>query len=430
MKKKSRGKTIFVTAVVVLAALFFAYHYIAAPDPVISGYEVFKKLPRKKHIVFTVRNDRPVGSVSVIIVQGLRRAAVIDEKNVGKEKTFDFILEPRSFAVTDGPATVVIKAESGLFSKTELSVDSTVDTVPPVIKRVVSTPFVKQGSTGAVKASVLGAQKVYVKVGDDEFPMAKSFNGKKNVYCTLFPVPLSASPGTPLSVVADDGNDNYRTERLDTTILTRKFRKSNVDISEEFIDNHIISLLGREGNGLSEKAAFRKVNEEWRREDNKAIEEAGQRSEGSPLWNGRFLQLRGSRVFAKFGDKRDYYYQGEKISASRHLGYDLASVRHAAVTAANAGIVVYVGQRLIYGNVVIIDHGLGLMSLYGHMSQTSVKAGQHVSKGETIGRTGNTGLALGDHLHFGIYVHGIAVNPLDWWDGNWIRNKIMRVLSS
>ena len=100
------------------------------------------------------------------------------------------------------------------------------------------------------------------------------------------------------------------------------------------------------------------------------------------------------------------------------------------MTAANNGIVVYVGDLQIYGHAVIIDHGLGLMSLYGHMSKTSVKAGEHVAKGQVIGRTGNTGLALGDHLHFGMYVHGVAVNPIDWWDPHWIRIKIMRVLSS
>jgi hypothetical protein len=110
MKKKSRGKTIFLAVAVALAALLFAYRYISAQDPVISGYETFKKLPRKKHIIFTIRNNRPIESVSVYIMQGLRHATVIDEKDIGKEKTYDFILEPRRFAIADGRATVVIAA--------------------------------------------------------------------------------------------------------------------------------------------------------------------------------------------------------------------------------------------------------------------------------------------------------------------------------
>lgn len=430
MKKKGNKRRIFLALAVVLAALLLARQYVFVQDPIITGYDTFKKLPRKKHLVFAVKNDRAIKSVSVVVVQGLRHVTILDDKNIGRDKNYDIPFEPRRFAIEDGKATVFINARSGIFSKTQISVDSNVDTVPPVIGQVVSTPFVRQGSAGAVKARVMGAEKVYVKVGSAEFPMTRSFNGNKDVYCTVFPVPLSLPAGTDLLLIADDGNDNYRTERLDTIVAARKFRRSSIDVSDGFIERHIMPLLGTKARGLSRVAAFRKVNEEWRQEDNSAIGEVGQHSGDRPLWKGRFLQLRGSQVFARFGDKRDYYYHGEKISTSRHLGYDLASVGHAPVTAANDGIVVYVGDRLIYGHTVIIDHGLGVMSLYGHMSRTSVTAGQRLSKGDIIGRTGNTGLALGDHLHFGIYVHGVPVNPLDWWDRNWIKNKIMRVILS
>ena len=430
MKRKSKGKGIFLGIAVVLAAFLISYYFFSIKDPVITGYETFQKLPREKHVIFTVRNDRPIKSVTVSVVQGLRHVTVIDDKNVGKEKSYDILLQPRHFAIEDGKANVLIDARSSLFSNTKISINSTVDTVPPVIKQVTSTPFVREGSAGAVKARVLGAESVYVKMGSYEFPMSGSCDGQKDVYCTLFPVPLSVSPGTELQVVVDDGNDNYRSEKLDTAIGSKKFRQSKIDVTDKFIERHIVPLLGKADKGLSEVAAFRKVNETWRRQDNSEIAEIGQHSEGDRLWRGRFMQLRGSRVFARFGDKRDYYYHGEKISTSRHLGYDLASYKHAPVTAANDGIVVYVGDLQIYGRAVIVDHGFGLMSLYGHMSKTSVRAGEHVAKGQVIGRTGNTGLALGDHLHFGIYVHGVPVNPLDWWDPNWIRIKIMGVLSS
>lgn len=430
MKKKSKGKSIFLTVTVLLVAFLVVYYFASIEDPVITGYQTFAKLPREKHIVFSVRNDRPIRSVTVVVEQGLRHVTVIDDKNVGKEKKYDVLFQPRRFAIEDGKATVVIDVRSDLFSKTEKSIASIVDTVPPVIEDVVSTSFVRQGSAGAVKARVLGAKTVYVKMGSYQFPMYGSCNGNKNVYCTLFPVPLTVAPGTEVVVVADDGNDNFTTERLDTGIGARKFRHSKIDVTDKFIEGHIVPLLGKADDGLSEVAAFKKINETWRREDNSEIAEVGRHSEGPRLWKGRFLQLPGSRVFATFGDKRDYYYHGEEVSTSRHLGYDLASFRHAPVTAANNGIVVYVGNLQIYGNAVIIDHGLGLMSLYGHMSKTSVSAGEHVAKGQVIGRTGQTGLALGDHLHFGIYVHGVPVNPLDWWDPNWIKNKIMSVLLS
>jgi murein DD-endopeptidase MepM/ murein hydrolase activator NlpD len=73
---------------------------------------------------------------------------------------------------------------------------------------------------------------------------------------------------------------------------------------------------------------------------------------------------------------------------------------------------------------VIIDHGLGIFSLYGHLSAITVKTGQEVQRGDVVGRTGETGLAGGDHLHFSIMLYGVHVDPVEWWDGKWIRDHV------
>jgi murein DD-endopeptidase MepM/ murein hydrolase activator NlpD len=117
-------------------------------------------------------------------------------------------------------------------------------------------------------------------------------------------------------------------------------------------------------------------------------------------------------------------YQGKVVDHQTHLGLDLASTEHAPVPAANAGRVVFSGWLAIYGNAVIIDHGYGLMSLYGHMSSFSVKVGDVVAKGQQIGNSGSTGLAGGDHLHLEIFVQGKSVDPLEWLDEHWIRDNI------
>ncbi len=78
----------------------------------------------------------------------------------------------------------------------------------------------------------------------------------------------------------------------------------------------------------------------------------------------------------------------------------------------------------IYGQCIIIDHGLGLQTLYAHLSSMAVEVGDVVERGQIIGRTGATGLAGGDHLHYGIIVGGVPVNPIEWWDKNWVRNNI------
>ena len=92
--------------------------------------------------------------------------------------------------------------------------------------------------------------------------------------------------------------------------------------------------------------------------------------------------------------------------------------------AANAGRVVHAGPIGIYGEVVVLDHGLGVFTLYGHLSSISVAAGATVARGDEVGRTGETGLAGGDHLHYSTMLHGIHVDPIEWWDAAWIRDRI------
>ena len=72
----------------------------------------------------------------------------------------------------------------------------------------------------------------------------------------------------------------------------------------------------------------------------------------------------------------------------------------------------------------ILDHGLGLFTLYAHLSSIDVKVGDSVAKRQILGKTGETGLAVGDHLHFGVYLDGVAVLPVEWWDQKWIDDNI------
>ena len=111
-----------------------------------------------------------------------------------------------------------------------------------------------------------------------------------------------------------------------------------------------------------------------------------------------------------------------------HFGYDLAAVQHGPVPAANSGVVVFAGPLSIYGNAVVVDHGLGLQTLYGHLSSIDVKEGDQVAKEQELGRTGSTGLALGDHLHYEVLINGVSVTPLEWWDAKWIRDHVGRPL--
>lgn len=112
------------------------------------------------------------------------------------------------------------------------------------------------------------------------------------------------------------------------------------------------------------------------------------------------------------------------------MGYDLASVKRAPVEASNRGWVVLARFFGIYGNAVVIDHGYGLMTLYGHLSSIEVEPGQEVNRGQVIGRSGETGLAGGDHLHFTVLLQGQPVDPIEWFDAKWIRDRLVLKLGS
>jgi murein DD-endopeptidase MepM/ murein hydrolase activator NlpD len=136
-----------------------------------------------------------------------------------------------------------------------------------------------------------------------------------------------------------------------------------------------------------------------------------------------------SQVESRFADRRTYYFGDKEIDKQVHLGFDLATVQQAPVHASNAGTVVHADYLGIYGNCVIIDHGLGVQSLYAHLSQIGVKVGDTVKKDQEIGRTGSTGLAGGDHLHFTMLVQGVPVNPVEWWDAHWLQDRVLRKIT-
>ena len=149
------------------------------------------------------------------------------------------------------------------------------------------------------------------------------------------------------------------------------------------------------------------------------------------LWGGVVFHPFGNNaVEAAFADQRTYVYQGKEVDRQTHLGFDLARVVHSPIVAANRGKVVYAAPLGIYGNCVILDHGMGVQSLYAHLSSIAVQTGQMVDKEQELGKSGMTGMAGGDHLHFTMLVNGHMVNPVEWWDQHWIQDRILRKLKS
>jgi murein DD-endopeptidase MepM/ murein hydrolase activator NlpD len=173
---------------------------------------------------------------------------------------------------------------------------------------------------------------------------------------------------------------------------------------------------------------YLEINGELRRRNSQELEALAGRSAPRFLWKEPFLPLPNAKITAAFAQRRDYQYNGKHVDQQDHLGFDMASVEHDAVPASNSGVVLLARYFGIFGNAVVIDHGYGLMSLYGHLSSIGVQQGQQVQRGQELGRSGKTGLAGGDHLHFTTMLRGLPVNPVEWWDPHWIKDRLARKL--
>jgi murein DD-endopeptidase MepM/ murein hydrolase activator NlpD len=213
-------------------------------------------------------------------------------------------------------------------------------------------------------------------------------------------------------------------------VFPRPFAKSRIELDQRFLDRVVPAIsaetpsLGPPGDDLV--AAFLKINGELRRQNNETITALMGKTRPQMLWTSAFAQLGNTAVQSRFADYRTYFFGGKEIDRQVHLGFDLASTAQAPVHASNRGVVVLASFLGIYGNCVVIDHGMGVQTLYAHLSSIDVREGDEVDKDQVIGRTGITGLAGGDHLHFTLLVGGTAVNPVEWWDPHWIEDRIFR----
>ncbi|NTV58785.1 MAG: M23 family metallopeptidase, partial [Deltaproteobacteria bacterium] len=202
------------------------------------------------------------------------------------------------------------------------------------------------------------------------------------------------------------------------------------EISDRFLQNLLpyFSFYPLESE-QSDIRKFLKINNELRRENHNTLSQLKDKTSPERLWDGVWLSHWNGQTMARFADHRVYFYKGQRVDDKFHLGVDLASLSNAPVLASNNGKVLFADRLGIYGLAVVIDHGQGLASVYGHLSKIEVSPGQAVNKGEVIGLTGDTGLAGGDHLHFSVMLQGIFVNPVEWWDRHWIMDNVTKKLS-
>jgi murein DD-endopeptidase MepM/ murein hydrolase activator NlpD len=298
--------------------------------------------------------------------------------------------------------------------------------------------YAAQGGSGIVVYRV--AENVVETGGVDGVEAGGAFfpglplpgSGSATTRFALYGVPHDLTNDGEIQVVAEDPLGNRTAVTFVERYFPRPMKTDTIVLTADFMGKVVPEILsqnpelGDKGELLENYLA---INRDLRAQNAETLRELGARSRENFLWSGRFDPLPGGAPTSAFADRRTYVFEGREVDRQDHLGFDLASVRGAPVPAANRGVVVLARYFGIYGNSVVLDHGAGLMSLYSHLSAIDVAPDQEVEKGQVIGRTGQTGLAGGDHLHFTLLIRGLPVNPIEWWDPKWIEDRILAKLS-
>jgi len=333
----------------------------------------------------------------------------------------------------EGPAVLRISARDGSLwgffkgNETVVQKNLTIDLTPPTLQLVADDRYINFGGVGAIvyKPSP-DTVTSGVKIGDYFFPGTKGqIKDQPESFFVLFAHPYNVPPSAKAVLVATDKAGNTREMPLVYELKNVNYKKSTIALTDSFLQSKVLPLVkdadARQG---AVKDVFVAVNKKLRNENEDKITEITRKSTAPILWSGAFAQLSNSKVEANFADQRTYTYNKEPVDTAYHVGYDLSVTKHYPVEAANNGRVAFTVDLGIYVNTVILDHGLGLYTLYSHLSAIDVKEGDSIKQRQILGKTGETGLAGGDHLHFGVYLDGVAVLPVEWWDAKWIRDNI------
>lgn len=422
----------------------------AGPAPAMTLEAGMPAIGKKTPFAVTVQEPkRGLSGVRVIVVQGDKTATLLDRTYTPRKPTVlwgertaaeGFTVEVGREGIEwlrEGKATVRVVADRAPSwlrypEPAVLEREYDVRLVPPQLSVQSTATYVRQGGCEAVVYRVGdSAVRDGVEAGDRFFPGYPLPGGDDGERFALFSVPWNLDDASGVRLVAVDDVDNVAEARFIDQFFPSPPGRDTIRVSDGFLEKVVPPILSQTpdlvdpGNLLD---AYLMVNRDLRAANLQTLVELSADTRPEFLWSKRFVAMPNAQVMATFAENRTYTYNGTDVDYQTHLGFDLASVRQAPVPAANDGVVVLARYFGIYGNAVMIDHGYGLFSLYGHLSTLEVSKGQTVERGDTVGRTGATGLAGGDHLHFEMLLHGLSVNPKEWWDAHWIQDRLNRKL--
>lgn len=395
---------------------------------------------KQKPLVFIFTDSgRGLRHTEVAISQDNRKHLLVSANYPDKglrRQPVTLTVDTTTLKLHDGPATLTLTAtDHSLWeNRTVVTRQVMIDFMPPQIIPLNTTSHINPGGACVLVYRLSeSVARTGVQVGDNFFPGYPVTLSGRQSHVVYFALPMDAVPGNPqIRILARDQAGNETSSGIQALIKKRKFRSDKMPLSDAFLSQKMPEFQAAipELRGKTPLETFMYVNTLLRNDNMKTIQSLCRKTEPRQLWEGTFLRMKNAAPMALFGDSRTYIYNGKTVGESVHNGVDLASLIHAPIEAANSGIVRFAGPIGIYGNAIIIDHGLGLATLYAHMSAIQVKAEQTVKLGEVIGLSGVTGLAGGDHLHFSVVVNGAFVDPREWWDPHWIADNVTKKMEA
>jgi hypothetical protein len=438
-----KGAAIFL-AIVVVCIVFFGFKVLSNPAPNVRPVEPIEGIGISRHVAFAVTDAHyRIKRVGISVLQNghtFNVPVTLEPLEVPKQ--------PREYSVQasaeigrrsmpeleQGTATIRVVAVNGSWGRflrggqRVLRLSVPVRFMPPQVQVLTSQQYIYLGGCDLVVFSVSeGTVSSGVQVGKYYFPSWPVKEGEPQTRLCLFAFPYDVDASTSAHIVAVDDAGNRTIAGFNYKVFPVKFPASTLTLAEAFLQRVVPPIMSqttaiRDQGSLA--ANFVEINRDLRRMDSDRLVQFSRHTNSKLMWTQPFLRQPNAKNEGGFADARTYKYDGKIIDHEVHLGDDLASVQHAPVMAANSGLVIYAGWLDIFGNAVIIDHGCGLQSLYGHMASFKVKAGELVKRGQVIGVSDSTGLAGGDHVHYEMLLDGVPVDPKEWWDPHWIHDRI------
>lgn len=402
----------------------------------------------KKPLPILVEDDSGIKFIRISISNGINETVLFSEvyKEPQKQQKIDLSVPKTSF-FAGGQTEYIMNIEANdksnwnFFSgnNTKKQVKIILDYSRPEIYTLANSYSISRGGSAAVvfRANDNALKDVYVQLKDGtKFKPFKFI--KDNFYMAIIAWPaVQTSFGA--DIVAVDWAGNESKEHIRYYHNSKKYNTSYIPLKDSFIDGKISDLAAiyaKDSDNMDRLERMRFVNETLRNSNEAKIHSISTQIDNVDIIDkfklNVFNPLKNGKKVANFADHRFYTYGDKKniVSESWHLGLDLASIAAAPIIASNSGRIVFAGDNGIYGKMLLIDHGYGIFSLYAHCSSLFVNVGDEISAGDHIADTGTTGLALGDHLHFGLLIQGIEVLPQEWMDKKWINDNIISVLKS